>query len=224
MIMAGGNVEVLRSYWVKDTPGDIFLFVNIHWNRNWYAKIKKLHWPHDCANDSRCLSVCILNDLYQWFSTGGARPPGEARTLSWGGTSRLQVSREKKKKESRKFPPYRNASGWTIITHTQIIPLATTDKSSDFYWCYWRLLWCLETLTWKHVSLCSYCAQRAAGAAVSPSPVQKHSQAVSLSVASRSSPACSQSREETHSTPPPDCKWIADAHGRRRRFGEQSGV
>ncbi len=48
----------------------------------------------------------------------------------------------------------------------------------------------------------TYCAQRAAGAAVSPSPVQKHSQAVSLSVASRSS----QSREETHTPPRPGCK------------------
>ena len=93
---------------------------------------------------------------------------------------------------------------------------ATTDKSSDFYWCYWRLLWCLETLTWKHVSLCSYCAQRAAGAAVSPSPVQKHSQAVSLSVASRS-----QNREETQSTPSPDCKWIVDAHGHQIIAGFQ---
>ena len=45
----------------------------------------------------------------------------------------------------------------------------------------------------------------------------------SLSVASRSSPACSQSREETHSTPPPDCKWMADVHG-RRHSGVQSGV
>lgn len=39
MIMAGGNGEVLGSHWVKDTPGDIFLFVNIHWNRNWSGKI-----------------------------------------------------------------------------------------------------------------------------------------------------------------------------------------
>ncbi|CAB1420534.1 unnamed protein product [Pleuronectes platessa] len=48
--------------------------------------------------------------------------------------------------------------------------------------------------------------QRAAGAAVSPSAVTTHSQAVSLPVALRSSPSCSQSREETHTPRSPDCK------------------
>ena len=54
--------------------------------------------------------------LDQWFSTGGAHPPEGAWTLSKGGASRLQDGRKK---------TCRNASGWTIITHKQIILLVT---------------------------------------------------------------------------------------------------
>lgn len=51
---------------------------------------------------------------------------------------------------------------------------------------------------WKHISFCSYCPQQAAGTAVSPSPVPKHSRTVSLTV---TDPAAV--RAETRPTPPP---------------------
>lgn len=60
----------------------------------------------------------------------------------------------------------------------------------------WHSIIVLLTPTWKNVSLCSYCPHLVAFAALSPSPIPKLSQALSVTAASR---GCSQSREETHS-------------------------
>ncbi len=91
----------------------VFFFRPIHlcWLTMYFILWPSLRWKVK-FKVQWCAMKCIFYNiifflmfaLRQWFSTGGARPPGGARTLSRGGASRLQDGRKKNlKKKLCKF-------------------------------------------------------------------------------------------------------------------------